>query len=62
VPLQRASQASGLYLELGGSEIIGRGHFAELTELLTTLTNEVMVSSLPFEHDPESEYCACCLA
>jgi hypothetical protein len=62
VPLQRASQASGLYLELGGSEIIGRGHFDELTELLTTLTNEVMVSSLPFEHDPESEYCACCLA
>ena len=42
--------------------VIGRGHFDELTELLTTLTNEVMASDQPFEHDPESDYCTCCLA
>jgi hypothetical protein len=62
IPLQQPSNAEGIWLSVNGEENITRDMLGQVTELLCTLTEEIVRGTAPFAHDPASEYCACCLA
>ncbi len=61
IPMQRASQAEGILLKVAGSHDIGRGMMAGISDLLTTLVEEIMDPGAPFSHHTDSLYCGCCV-
>ncbi|HMC97296.1 MAG TPA: PD-(D/E)XK nuclease family protein, partial [Flavobacteriales bacterium] len=61
IPLQRTTLAHGLWLQVGGSADIGRDQLPAIAALLKTLIAELRDPSIPFTHDPESRWCACCV-
>lgn len=60
IPLQKATQADGLWLHVNGSVDIGRERMPEISVLLTTLIGELRDPSIPFLHDADSRWCKCC--
>jgi RecB family exonuclease len=62
LPLQRASQAEGIFLSIGGRNSITRDMLPEIGALLEGLTEELLDPEHAFMHDPDSEYCTCCVA
>lgn len=61
IPLRKASRADGAWLQLEGDELITRDRLAAVDGLLLELIDELLDEGKPFEHDPESTYCRCCL-
>jgi len=60
IPLQRSSQADGLFLRIGGSDIITRSMLPDMADLLQALVDELTDPAIPFAHRPESSFCRCC--
>lgn len=61
IPLQRPSNAAGDRLRVGGEEVITRQQLPVIEALLVQLTNELLDPNIPFTHDPNSDYCRCCV-
>lgn len=60
VPLQRASASDGLPLKVMDGLDITRDMLPAITTLFTTLVDELRDPGVPFTHDPEARFCACC--
>lgn len=61
IPLQRSSQADGLFLRIGGEDIMVRAMMPGVAALLKALVDELRDPELPFTHRAESRYCPCCV-
>ncbi|MEO8589606.1 MAG: PD-(D/E)XK nuclease family protein [Flavobacteriales bacterium] len=61
IPLQRATQADGVWLKVNGSSDIERERIPEITALLTTMIGELRDPAIPFQHNRESRWCTCCI-
>lgn len=61
VPLQQPSKGEGLWLSIDGDQLITRGIMDRVEKLLSDLTDEIVRGHAPFQHDPASQYCVCCL-
>ncbi|MBP6313018.1 MAG: PD-(D/E)XK nuclease family protein [Flavobacteriales bacterium] len=62
IPLQRASQSEGLFLKITNSDEITRQMLPEIATLLSSLVDELRDPAIPFRHDVNAKYCACCVA
>ena len=61
VPLRRTSGSEGLWLSIGGEDRLDRTYLEPMRLLLQALLNELMDPSRAFAHDPDSEWCKCCI-
>lgn len=61
VPLRQSSRSDGIWLTIEGRSEVRRDDLDGITALLSTLVNELMDRDMPFRHDPDSAWCACCL-
>jgi hypothetical protein len=61
IPLQRSSRSEGMWLTVEGSDLITRDVLPAITDMLTRLSNEIIIGDTPLRHDPLSAYCVCCL-
>lgn len=61
IPLQRNSQAEGLFLHVGGEDRITRAMLPDVAALLRAMVEELREPALPFTHQAESRYCPCCV-
>lgn len=62
IPLQRATQAGGEFLRIGGEPVIRQRDLPDIEALLVGLVNELSDPTVAFTHDPESTYCRMCVA
>ena len=62
IPLQRASQSAGLFLEVMKTEEITREMLPEIGSLLSGLVNELRDPTIPFTHDANAMYCEFCVS
>lgn len=62
IPLQRHAHAQGEYLSIAGETTIDRSMLPAIDVMLSTLIDELLDQDVPFQHDPGSSYCACCVA
>jgi hypothetical protein len=62
LPMQRASEAEGVFLKVMGSELITRDQLPLIGDLLSGVIKDLLDPALPFSHRQESAYCRCCLA
>jgi len=62
VPLRHASRSEGMLLTVEGSPDIRRDMLPAIAGLLSGLIAELRDPVVPFQHDPESTYCTCCVA
>ncbi|HMN04812.1 MAG TPA: PD-(D/E)XK nuclease family protein [Flavobacteriales bacterium] len=62
LPLQTGESNKPLLLQVGGRDTITRDDLPAMAGLLAQAVKEMMDPALPVEHDPESKYCAFCLA
>ncbi len=61
VPLRRPSDSEGIWLTVQGNNVLDRSLMEPMGSLLTQLIHELMDPNTPFRHDPESEFCTCCV-
>ncbi len=61
IPLQRSSQADGLFLQVGGGDVITRSMLPDVAALLRALVEELMDPAVPFMHRSDSTFCSCCV-
>lgn len=61
IPLQRPSQAAGEFLTIAGEEVISRAQLPAIDALLAQVVDAMLDPDTPFQHDPESTYCLCCV-
>lgn len=61
IPLQRTSLSDGLFLKILNSDEITRQMLPEIGALLSGLVDELKDPAIPFIHDVNAEYCACCV-
>ncbi len=62
LPLQRPTQASADELTIGRDAVMDRSKLPEVSQLLTSLVNDILDPAMDFTHDLESSYCRCCVA
>ena len=62
IPLQRATQAAGEFLRIGGEQVITQRDLPAIEALLVGLVNELLDPGTGFMHDPDSTYCRMCVA
>jgi hypothetical protein len=62
IPLQRATQAAGEFLRIGGEQVITQRDLPAIEALLVGLVNELLDPGTDFIHDPDSTYCRMCVA
>jgi ATP-dependent helicase/nuclease subunit B len=61
LPIQKASEATGLMLHVGTSMDLQRSDIPAMEELLSAIVDEVLNPDKALEHDPDSAYCKACL-
>lgn len=61
LPLQRASEAEGVFLVVEGSDHISRDQLPVIGALLSGVVQDLFDPAVPFMHRIESEYCRCCI-
>lgn len=61
IPLQRGSQAEGLFLRLGDEDAVTRAMLPQVRAMLLALVERMTDPDVPVEHRPESRFCACCV-
>lgn len=61
LPLQKASVAQGLMVEVAKSQNLERSAMPEMEQALGMIIDEIMNKDVPLLHDPESLYCNACL-
>lgn len=61
LPLQKASEAQGLMVEVAKSRDLERGAIPEMELALGMIIDEIMDKDLPLLHNPENRYCNACL-
>lgn len=62
LPMQKASRSEGLYLRVGGNDLLDRSMLPAIGGLIAELVREVLDPEQPLVHDPDSPYCTCCVA
>lgn len=61
LPIQKASEAEGLMLNIARSPQLMRADMPAVELLLNTIVDEMMDPTIALEHDPDSPYCKACL-
>ncbi|MBK8499103.1 MAG: PD-(D/E)XK nuclease family protein [Flavobacteriales bacterium] len=61
IPLRKPSLSDGAWLFIDGSPSIERDHLRSIESLLQQLVQDLIDPSIPFRHDPRSEWCSCCI-
>lgn len=61
IPLQQPSKGEGIWLSIDGDTLITRAMMPEVDRLLSLITDEIVRGQASFQHDPDSQYCVCCL-
>lgn len=61
LPIQKASEAEGLMLSIARSPQLLRTDMPAVENVLNTIVDEMMDTTIALEHSPESTYCKACL-
>ncbi len=61
LPLQKASEAQGMMVQVAKSQDLERSSIPEMELALGMIIDEIMDKDVPLLHDPESLYCNACL-